>query len=102
RLILGRARSRTPIEERKPYFSDVSSNLDTNRRHCEEQRDEAIHASASGEMDCFAEPVIGPRIARTRWLAMTKGNFGFAGSPDLSPPNVFHIATSCCFFRCGI
>jgi hypothetical protein len=23
-------------------------------------------------MDCFAEPVIGPRFARTRWLAMTK------------------------------
>ncbi len=22
-------------------------------------------------MDCFAEPVIGPRLARTRWLAMT-------------------------------
>jgi hypothetical protein len=25
-------------------------------------------------LDCFAEPVIGPRVARTRWLAMT----GFA------------------------
>jgi thiamine-monophosphate kinase len=24
-------------------------------------------------MDCFAEPVIGPRFARTRWLAMTVG-----------------------------
>jgi len=23
-------------------------------RHCEEQRDEAIHLSASREMDCFA------------------------------------------------
>jgi hypothetical protein len=22
-------------------------------------------------MDCFVEPVIGPRFARTRWLAMT-------------------------------
>src|SRR6185437_14563877 len=22
-------------------------------------------------LDCFAEPVIGPRVARTRWLAMT-------------------------------
>jgi hypothetical protein len=22
-------------------------------------------------LDCFAEPVIGPRFARTRWLAMT-------------------------------
>ncbi|QOZ44369.1 hypothetical protein XH89_13395 [Bradyrhizobium sp. CCBAU 53340] len=24
-------------------------------------------------LDCFAEPVIGPRVARTRWLAMTSG-----------------------------
>ena len=40
-------------------------------RHCE--RSEAIHGAASGDMDCFvAEPVIGPRFARTRWLlAMT-------------------------------
>jgi len=41
-------------------------------RHCEEQSDEAIQASASVDMDCFAEPVIGPRFARTRWLAMTE------------------------------
>src|SRR5260370_26766139 len=27
--------------------------------------------SARGEMDCFAEPVIGRRFAPTRWLAMT-------------------------------
>jgi hypothetical protein len=33
--------------------------------------DEAIHFSTSGEMDCFAEPVIGRRFAPTRWLAMT-------------------------------
>jgi hypothetical protein len=33
--------------------------------------DEAIHVSACGAMDCFAEPVIGRRFARTRWLAMT-------------------------------
>jgi len=33
--------------------------------------DEAIHSSVSGKVDCFAEPVIGPRFARTRWLAMT-------------------------------
>jgi hypothetical protein len=32
------------------------------------ESDEAIHVSASGDMDCFAEPVI---FARTRWLAMT-------------------------------
>jgi hypothetical protein len=31
-------------------------------RHCE--RREAIHASASREMDCFAEPVIGRAFAR--------------------------------------
>jgi hypothetical protein len=27
--------------------------------------------SLRGEMDCFAEPVIGRRFAPTRWLAMT-------------------------------
>src|SRR5215470_6395233 len=42
-------------------------------RHCEERSDEAIQLSRCGEgkLDCFAEPVIGPRLARTRWLAMT-------------------------------
>jgi len=30
------------------------------------EADEAIHASASGGMDCFAEPVIGRAFARTR------------------------------------
>ena len=38
------------------------------------ESDEAIHFSSCGAMDCFAEPVIGPRFARTRWLAMTKKN----------------------------
>ncbi len=33
--------------------------------------DEAIHFSARGEMDCFAEPVIRRRYAPTGWLAMT-------------------------------
>src|ERR1700736_689671 len=28
--------------------------------------------SSRGEMDCFAEPVIGRRFAPTRWLAMTE------------------------------
>jgi hypothetical protein len=37
-------------------------------RHCEEQSDEAIHILS---LDCFAEPVIGRRLAPTRWLAMT-------------------------------
>jgi hypothetical protein len=35
------------------------------------ESDEAIHRSASRDMDCFAEPVIGRRFAPTRWLAMT-------------------------------
>jgi hypothetical protein len=34
--------------------------------------DEAIHLSACGTMNCFAEPVIGRRFAPTRWLAMTE------------------------------
>jgi hypothetical protein len=35
--------------------------------------DEAIQpASAERFLDCFAEPVIGPRFARTRWLATTE------------------------------
>jgi hypothetical protein len=34
--------------------------------------DEAIHSPAAAYgMDCFAEPVIRPRFARTGWLAMT-------------------------------
>jgi hypothetical protein len=42
-------------------------------RHC--GRSEAIHFPACCAMDCVvAEPVIGPRFARTRWLlAMTTG-----------------------------
>jgi hypothetical protein len=40
-------------------------------RHCEERKRRSIHASASGAMDCFKEPVIGCAFARTRWLAMT-------------------------------
>jgi hypothetical protein len=39
-------------------------------RHCEERSDEAIQ-SALAAVDCFAEPVIGRRLAPTRWLAMT-------------------------------
>jgi len=33
--------------------------------------DEAIQALFAWLLGCFAEPVIGPRFARTRWLAMT-------------------------------
>jgi len=32
-------------------------------------------------MDCFAEPVIGPRFARTRWLAMPKAKKGARRRP---------------------
>ncbi len=35
---------------------------------------EAIRSSDDA-LDCFAEPVIGPRFARTRWLAMTRGAY---------------------------
>jgi hypothetical protein len=38
--------------------------------HCEERSDEAIQPR-SAFPDCFAEPVIRPRVARTGWLAMT-------------------------------
>ena len=42
-------------------------------RHCEERSDEAIQTiSADASLDCFAEPVIGPRFARTRCLTMMK------------------------------
>jgi hypothetical protein len=39
-----------------------STNCAVNLRHCEERSDEAIH-SLCGEMDCFAEPVIGRAFA---------------------------------------
>jgi hypothetical protein len=45
------------------------------QRHCEEllrrSNPSCRGESFCGAMDCFAEPVIGPRFARTRWLAMT-------------------------------
>jgi len=39
-------------------------------RHCEERKRRSNPHLLCGEMDCFAEPVIG-RIRATRWLAMT-------------------------------
>ena len=33
-------------------------------RHCEKRSDEAIHSSARGTMDCFAEPVMGDATRR--------------------------------------
>jgi hypothetical protein len=43
-------------------------------RHCEERSDEAIHASASGEMDCFRLRSLsyGGQVAP---LAMTEGSY---------------------------
>jgi hypothetical protein len=40
-------------------------------RHCEERSGEAIQNGGIHALDCFAEPVIGRRLASTRWLAMT-------------------------------
>jgi hypothetical protein len=40
------------------------------RRHCAE-RTRRSNPVRGDNLDCFAEPVIGPRLARTRWLAMT-------------------------------
>ena len=38
---------------------------DASSRHCEERSDEAIHSAyPRGDMDCFAEPVIGRAFAR--------------------------------------
>ncbi|TGN88237.1 hypothetical protein EOW77_0015450 [Bradyrhizobium yuanmingense] len=43
-----------------------------NTRHCEEPLRRSNPDRLRGKtLDCFAEPVIGPRFARTRWLAMT-------------------------------
>ncbi len=51
-------------------------------RHCEERSDEAIQSvSSGGYLDCFAEPVIGPRFARTRWLAMTTESASIRDTP---------------------
>jgi hypothetical protein len=36
-------------------------------------------------LDCFAEPVIGPRFARTGWLVMTVERHTFAFPRRVSP-----------------
>ncbi|RTM14131.1 MAG: hypothetical protein EKK33_07800 [Bradyrhizobiaceae bacterium] len=42
-------------------------------RHCEELLRRSNPDCLRGRiLDCFAEPVIGPRVARARWLAMTE------------------------------
>ena len=41
------------------------------RRHCEERKRRRNPDLGSLTLDCFAEPVIGPRFAQTRWLTMT-------------------------------
>src|SRR5579859_83260 len=43
----------------------------TRDRHCEQRSDRSNPVLDSQLLDCFAEPGIGPRFARTRWLAMT-------------------------------
>src|SRR5882757_583197 len=48
-----------------------------------------------GILDCFAEPVIGPRFARTRWLAMTEEKVQSLNSlqnSSPSPPVLFRSA----------
>jgi len=56
---------------------DVDSTRQQILRHCE--RSEAIHGPQTVALDRFvAEPVIGPRFARTRWLlAMTDDQIVF-------------------------
>src|SRR5260370_34734210 len=43
-------------------------------------------------MDCFAEPVIGRRFARTRWLAMTTISSRFPQGNSMPANNALHIA----------
>ena len=52
------------------HHSGISCRGNDHVRHCEERSDEAIYVS--GEMDCFAEPVIGPRF-RANPLARNDG-----------------------------
>jgi hypothetical protein len=42
-----------------------------NLRHCEKRSDEAIQEPRVKELDCSAEPVLGPTNGRTRGLATT-------------------------------
>ncbi|TYL94402.1 hypothetical protein FXB40_18375 [Bradyrhizobium rifense] len=50
-----------------------SSRLRGSFRHCEEPLRRSNPGRLRGKiLDCFAEPVIGPRFARTRWRAMRK------------------------------
>ena len=52
--------------------------------------DEAIQSgltATAGALDCFAEPVIGPRdFARVRWLAMTHASSFSRRGPHPDPP----------------
>src|ERR1700674_3540049 len=58
--------------------------------------------SSEGEMDCFAEPVIGRRFAPTRWLAMTMKS---ATSDHLAPAagkrRAIRSARLTIFWHCG-
>src|SRR5262249_45887407 len=72
---------------RRRHASEAVAACDLIIRHCEERSDEAIHSAASGVVDCFAEPVIGPaQEGRTRWLAMTN----YPGSTG--PPAFFQAS----------
>src|SRR5258708_2697526 len=46
------------------------------------ESDEAIHSLLDKGLDCFAEPVIGRRVAPTRWLPMT-----CSWLPTATPPS---------------
>jgi hypothetical protein len=75
--------SRTPMAERAPRSSQMRGastsaaeeifqmRFAVKHRHCEERSDEAIHAAASGDVDCFAS------------LAMTRRGSTDAGGEDI-------------------
>jgi hypothetical protein len=51
-----RAKKLALIESLNPEWKDLYEFIDViaSHRHCEARSDEAIHGSASGDMDCFA------------------------------------------------
>jgi hypothetical protein len=63
--------------------------------------------SLRGEMDCFAEPVIGRRLAPTRWLAIDDEEVSPASSPPTRAPSrgvasETRSAHLTIFWRCGL
>ncbi|RQH15131.1 hypothetical protein EHH60_08195 [Bradyrhizobium sp. RP6] len=60
--------------------------------HCEELLPRSNpDCSRGGILDCFAEPVIGPRSARTRWLAMME----FDATACPTPASAWPLRPSC-------